>query len=143
MFLSENASHNQIKEAGLREPGLFSEEPVSQTKPSIAFKPQPAKTIKKKREVIKVSIPVRMRPPLPEILPAAAVKEQDNRTSLHLEALCSFKSNVDVESEIKDSKITFETESLLWATLEEKAKYKEDEEASTAKIMPKEILDRG
>ncbi|XP_065114227.1 uncharacterized protein ehbp1l1b isoform X4 [Paramisgurnus dabryanus] len=139
----ENASHNQIKEAGLIEPGLFSEEPVSQTKPSIAFKPQPAKTIKKKREVIKVSIPVRMRPPLPEILPAAAVKEQDNRTSLHLETLCPFTSYVDVESEIKDSKITFETESLLWATLEEKAKYKEDEEASTAKIMPKEILDRG
>ncbi|XP_073730387.1 EH domain-binding protein 1-like protein 1 isoform X10 [Misgurnus anguillicaudatus] len=138
---SENASDNQIKEAGLREPGLFSEETVSQTKPSIAFKPQPAKTIKKKREVMKVSIPVRMRPKLPEILPAVAVKEQDNRTSLHLEALCPFKSKVDVESEVKDSKITFETESLLWATLEEKAKDKED--VSTAKIIPMEVLGQG
>lgn len=126
------------------------EELVSQQKPSIDLKPQPTETVEEnKQEVdVKVSLAVRRRPPLPEISPVVALNVKDNRTSLHLEALTPVTSNLplDVESDAMDLETqgTFESESLLWATLEEKAIDKEDEDVSTAKTMPdKDILDSG
>ncbi|XP_057176774.1 uncharacterized protein ehbp1l1b isoform X15 [Triplophysa rosa] len=142
---SENKAVNQIDDE-FRQPDLILEEPISQPKPSIDLKPQPTETVEeKKQEVnVKVSVAVRLRPPLPEISPAP----KDNNTSLHLEALTPLTSNppLDVELDAKDLKTqgTFETENLLWATLEEKAKHEEDEDVSTAKTMPdKRILDGG
>ncbi|XP_057176760.1 uncharacterized protein ehbp1l1b isoform X3 [Triplophysa rosa] len=141
----ENKAVNQIDDE-FRQPDLILEEPISQPKPSIDLKPQPTETVEeKKQEVnVKVSVAVRLRPPLPEISPAP----KDNNTSLHLEALTPLTSNppLDVELDAKDLKTqgTFETENLLWATLEEKAKHEEDEDVSTAKTMPdKRILDGG
>ncbi|XP_051541834.1 uncharacterized protein LOC127433722 isoform X6 [Myxocyprinus asiaticus] len=139
---------NQIEDA--ENPGLS--DPVShKLRPSVDFKPKPAETIKEektKKVHVKVSIPVRMKPPLPEISLAVAVNEKINKTSLHLEELCPLTPclSLNVESEGQESKkkVTFEEECLLWATVEEKALEEGDEGVSTGNLMPeKEVLDRG
>ncbi|XP_056592350.1 EH domain-binding protein 1-like protein 1 isoform X3 [Triplophysa dalaica] len=141
----ENKADNQIDDE-LRQPDLILEDTISQPRPSIDLKPLPTETVEeKKHEVnVKVSVAVRLRPQLPEISPAP----KDNRTSLHLEALTPLTPNppLDVGSDAKDLKTqgTFETENLLWVTLEEKTKLEEDEDVSTAKTMPnKGNLDGG
>lgn len=136
---SEEKAVNQIEAAE----NLVLTEPVSQ-QPSNVLKPQPAETIKEKsKEPFKVSIQVRMKPSLPVISPAVAAKE--TRTSLHLEELCPLTPNVSLDDENGLKKeVTFETESVLWATVEEKTKEKSDEVVSMAKSIPeKEVLDRG
>ncbi|XP_051971717.1 EH domain-binding protein 1 isoform X4 [Xyrauchen texanus] len=144
----EDKADNRIENA--ENPSLI--EPVShELRPSIVFKTQPAETIKeeKTKEVhVKVSKPVHLKPPLPEISPAVAVKEKANRTSLLMEELCPLNPSLslNVKSEGKESKkkVTFEAETLLWATVEEKAIEKEDEGVSTGSLMPeKEVLDKG
>ncbi|CAM4729974.1 unnamed protein product [Leuciscus chuanchicus] len=138
----EEKAVNQIEGAE----NLVLTEPVSQ-QPSNVLKPQPAETIKEKsKEPFKVSIQVRMKPSLPVISPAVAAKE--TRTSLHLEELCPLTPNVSLDTESDENglnkEVTFETESVLWATVEEKTKEKCDEVVSMAKSMPeKEVLDRG
>lgn len=116
---SENKAGNQIDDAELRQPDLILEEPVSQSQPFIDLEPE---ATEEKKQDVKVSVAVRIRPPLPEISPAVALNIKDNRTSLHLEALTPLTSNLplDVESDTEDVKTTFEVESLLWAALEEK-----------------------
>ncbi|XP_067288595.1 uro-adherence factor A isoform X2 [Pseudorasbora parva] len=121
-------------------------EPVSQ-QPSNVLKAQSSETIKEERkEAVKVSIQIRMKPSLPVISPAVAEKE--NRTSLHLEELCPLTPNLslDTESDRNSLKkeVTIEAESVLWATVEEKTKEKGDEVDSMGKLIPeKEVLDRG
>ncbi|XP_016085175.1 EH domain-binding protein 1-like protein 1 isoform X10 [Sinocyclocheilus grahami] len=116
---------------------------------SIVLKPQQAETIKeKKKEAVKVSIPVRMKPPLPVISPAVAVTEKDKRTSVHLEEICPLTPSLSLDTESGGSdlkkKVTFEEESVLWAAVEEKTKEKSDEGVSMGKLIPeKEVLDRG
>ncbi|KAK7120550.1 hypothetical protein R3I94_020522 [Phoxinus phoxinus] len=138
----EEKAVNQIEGAE----NLVLTEPVSQ-QPSNVLKPQPAETIKEKsKEAFKVSIQVRMKPPLPVISPAVAAKE--NRTSLHLEELCPLTPNLSLDTQSDENglkkEVTFETESVLWATVEEKTKEKSDEVVSMAKsIQEKEVLDRG
>ncbi|KAK7125780.1 hypothetical protein R3I93_021218 [Phoxinus phoxinus] len=138
----EEKAVNQIEGAE----NLVLTEPVSQ-QPSNVLKPQPAETIKEKsKEAFKVSIQVRMKPPLPVISPAVAAKE--NRTSLHLEELCPLTPNLSPDTQSDENglkkEVTFETESVLWATVEEKTKEKSDEVVSMAKsIQEKEVLDRG
>lgn len=138
----------QVKDAE----NLSLNEPDSQqTIPSIVLKPQQAETIKeKKKEAVKVSIPVRMKPPLPVISPAVAVTEKDKRPSVHLEEICPLTPrpslSLDIESDGSDlkKKVTFEEESVLWAAVEEKTKEKSDEGVSLGKLIPeKELLDRG
>lgn len=139
---SEEKAVNQIEGAE----NLVLTEPVSQ-QPSNVLKPQPAETIKEKsKEPFKVSIQVRMKPSLPVISPAVAAKE--TRTSLHLEELCPLTPNLSLDTESDENglkkEVTFETESVLWATVEEKTKEKSDEVVSMAKSIPeKEVLDRG
>ncbi|XP_050976656.1 EH domain-binding protein 1-like protein 1 isoform X5 [Labeo rohita] len=122
-----------------------SQEPI----PSIVLKLQPAEPIKeKKKEAVKVSKPVRMKPSLPVISPAVAVTEKDNRTSPHLEEICTLTPNLSLDTKSDENglnkKVTFEEESVLWAAVEEKSKEKTDEGVSTAKLIPeKEVLDRG
>lgn len=135
---------NQIEDAE----DLVLTEPVSQQPiPSNVPKLQPVETVKeKKTEAVKVSIQVRMKPSLPVISPAVAVKE--NRTSLHLEELCALTPNrsLDTESDGNGSKkkVTFEEETVLWATVEEKTKEKSDEVVSIGKSVPEQqVLDRG
>ncbi|XP_016383839.1 uncharacterized protein ehbp1l1b isoform X9 [Sinocyclocheilus rhinocerous] len=125
-------------------------EPDSQQPiPSIVLKPQQAETIKeKKKEAVKVSIPVRMKPPLPVISPVVAVTEKDKRTSVHLEEICPLTPSLSLDTESGGSdlkkKVTFEEESVLWAAVEEKTKEKSDEGVSMGKLIPeKEVLDRG
>ncbi|XP_056103638.1 uncharacterized protein ehbp1l1b isoform X5 [Rhinichthys klamathensis goyatoka] len=138
----EEKAVNQIEGAE----NLVLTEPVSQ-QPSNVLKPQPAETVKEKsKEAFKVSIQVRMKPSLPVISPAVAAKE--NRTSLHLEELCPLTPNLSLDTESDENgfkkEVTFETESVLWATVEEKTKEKSDEVVSMAKSIPeKEVLDRG
>ncbi|XP_043105855.1 EH domain-binding protein 1-like protein 1 isoform X12 [Puntigrus tetrazona] len=117
--------------------------------PSIVLKPQQAETIKeKKKEAVKISIPVRMKPSLPVISPAVAVKEKDKRTSLHLEEICPLTPSLSLDTESDGSdlkkKVTFEEESVLWAAVEEKTKEKSHEGVSMGKLIPeKEVLNRG
>ncbi|XP_058644959.1 microtubule-associated protein futsch isoform X5 [Onychostoma macrolepis] len=136
----------QVKDAenlSLNEPD--SQQPI----PSIVLKPQQAETIKeKKKEAVKVSIPVRMKPPLPVISPAVAVTEKDKRASVHLEEICPLTPSLSLDTESDESdlkkKVTFEEESVLWAAVEEKTKEKSDEGVSLGKLIPeKELLDRG
>ncbi|XP_059394952.1 calponin homology domain-containing protein DDB_G0272472 isoform X10 [Carassius carassius] len=136
----------QVKDAenrSLNEPD--SQQPI----PAIVLKPQQAVTIKeKKKEAVKVSIPVRMKPPLPVISPAVAVTEKDKRTSVHLEEICPLTPSLSLNTESDGSdlkkKVTFEEESVLWAAVEEKTKEKSDEGVSMGKFIPeKEVLDRG
>ncbi|XP_016093305.1 uncharacterized protein [Sinocyclocheilus grahami] len=130
----ENAENLSINEPD-------SQQPI----PSIVLKPHPAQTIKEKRkEAVKVSIPVRMKPLLPVISPAVAVK--DKRTSVHLENICPLMPNLSLDTESDGNglkkKVTFEEESVLW--VEEKTKEKSDEVVSMCKLIPeKEVLDRG
>ncbi|XP_051973607.1 EH domain-binding protein 1-like protein 1 isoform X8 [Xyrauchen texanus] len=89
-----------------------------------------------------------MKPPLPEISLAVAVKEKINKTSLHLEELRPLTPclslNVESEGEESKKKVTFEEECLLWATVEEKALEEWGESVSTGNLKPeKEVLDRG
>ncbi|XP_077098724.1 EH domain-binding protein 1-like protein 1 isoform X16 [Siphateles boraxobius] len=138
----EEKAVNQIEGAE----NLVLTEPVSQ-QPSNVLKPQPTETIKEKsKEAFKVSIQVRMKPSLPVISPAVATKE--NRTSLHLEELWPQTPNLSLDTESDENglkkEVTFETESVLWATVEEKTKEKSDEVVSMTKSIPgKEVLDRG
>nr|XP_021335040.1 EH domain-binding protein 1-like protein 1 isoform X7 [Danio rerio] len=125
-------------------------EPVSQQPlPSIVLKPQPSESVKEKKiEAVKVSIPVRMKPALPVISPAASVKGKDNRTSLHLEELCPMTPNQSLDTESYGNslrkKVTFEAESVLWATVEEKTKENSDEGVSLGELkLEKEVLDKG
>ncbi|KAL1266589.1 hypothetical protein QQF64_002264, partial [Cirrhinus molitorella] len=117
--------------------------------PSIVHKLQPAETNKeKKKEAFKVSIPVRMKPPLPVISPAVAVTEKDTRTSLHLEEICPLTPNLSLDTKSDGNglkkKVKFEEESVLWAAVEEKTKEKSEEGVSMSKLTPeKEVLDRG
>lgn len=141
---SGEKSANQIEDAE----NLVLTEPVSQQPiPSNVLKPQPAETIKeKKTEAVKVSIPIRMKPSLPVISPAVAVKE--NRATLHLEELCPLTPNLSLDTESDGNglkkKVTLEEESVLWATVEEKTKEKSDEVVSMGKsVTEKEVLDRG
>lgn len=136
----------QVKDAenlSLNEPD--SQQPI----PSIVLKPQQAETIKeKKKQAVKVSIPVRMKPPLPVISPAVAVTEKDKRPSVHLEEICPLTPSLSLDTESDGSdlkkKVTFEEESVLWAAVEEKTKEKSDEGVSLGKLIPeKELLDRG
>ncbi|XP_016348991.1 EH domain-binding protein 1-like protein 1 isoform X10 [Sinocyclocheilus anshuiensis] len=134
---------NDAENLSLDEPD--SQQPI----PTIVLKPQQADTIKeKKKEAVKVSIPVRLKPPLPVISPAVAVTEKDKRTSVHLEEICPLTPSLslDTESGGSDLKkmVTFEEESVLWAAVEEKTKEKSDEGVSMGKLIPeKEVLDRG
>ncbi|XP_067253988.1 uro-adherence factor A isoform X1 [Chanodichthys erythropterus] len=137
-------SVNKIEDAE----NLVLTEPVSeQPIPSNVLKPQPAETIKeKKTEAVKVSIPIRMKPSLPVISPAVAVKE--NRAALHLEELCPLTPNLSLDTESDGNalkkKVTLEEESVLWATVEEKTIEKSDEVVSMGKsVTEKEVLDRG
>ncbi|XP_026075584.1 uncharacterized protein LOC113054329 isoform X3 [Carassius auratus] len=124
-------------------------EPDSQHRiPSIVLKPHPAQTIEKKKEAVKVSIPVRMRPLLPVISPAIGVTEKDKSTSVHLEEICPLLPNMSLDTESDGNglgeKVTFEEESVLWAAVEEKTKEKRDEVVIVSKLIPeKEVLDRG
>lgn len=136
----------QVKDAenlSLNEPDF--QQPI----PSIVLKPQQAETIKeKKKQAVKVSITVRMKPPLPVISPAIAVTEKDKRTSVHLEEICPLTPSLSLDTESDGSdlkkKVTFEEESVLWAAVEEKTKEKSDEGVSLGKLIPeKELLDRG
>ncbi|KAK2871123.1 hypothetical protein Q8A67_023650 [Cirrhinus molitorella] len=117
--------------------------------PSIVHKLQPAETNKeKKKEAFKVSIPVRMKPPLPVISPAVTVTEKDTRTSLHLEEICPLTPNLSLDTKSDGNglkkKVKFEEESVLWAAVEEKTKEKSEEGVSMSKLIPeKEVLDRG
>uniref|UniRef100_A0A8C1C9K5 EH domain binding protein 1-like 1b n=1 Tax=Cyprinus carpio carpio TaxID=630221 RepID=A0A8C1C9K5_CYPCA len=127
----------------------LNESDAQQPIPSIVLKPQQAETIKeKKKEAVKVSIPVRMKPPLPVISPAVAVTEKDKRTSVHLEEIYPLRPSLSLDTESDGSdlkiKVTFEEESVLWAAVEEKTKEKSDEGVSMGKLIPeKEVLDRG
>ncbi|XP_052422517.1 microtubule-associated protein 1B isoform X3 [Carassius gibelio] len=136
----------QVKDAenrSLNEPD--SQQPIL----SIVLKPKQAVTIKeKKKEAVKVSIPVRMKPPLPVISPAVTVTEKDKRTSVHLEEICPLTPSLSLDTESDGSdlkkKVTIEEESVLWAAVEEKTKEKSDEGVSMGKLIPeKEVLDRG
>ncbi|XP_052464122.1 EH domain-binding protein 1-like protein 1 isoform X9 [Carassius gibelio] len=124
-------------------------EPDSQHRiPSIVLKPHPAQTIEKKKEAVKVSIPVRMRPLLPVISPAIGVTEKDKSTSVHLEEICPLLPNMSLDTESDGNglgeNVTFEEESVLWAAVEEKTKEKRDEVVIVSKLIPeKEVLDRG
>uniref|UniRef100_A0A8C1XAA2 EH domain binding protein 1-like 1b n=1 Tax=Cyprinus carpio TaxID=7962 RepID=A0A8C1XAA2_CYPCA len=127
----------------------LNESDAQQPIPSIVLKPQQAETIKeKKKEAVKGSIPVRMKPPLPVISPAVAVTEKDKRTSVHLEEIYPLRPSLSLDTESDGSdlkiKVTFEEESVLWAAVEEKTKEKSDEGVSMGKLIPeKEVLDRG
>uniref|UniRef100_A0A8C2K9R7 EH domain binding protein 1-like 1b n=1 Tax=Cyprinus carpio TaxID=7962 RepID=A0A8C2K9R7_CYPCA len=127
----------------------LNESDAQQPIPSIVLKPQQAETIKeKKKEAVKGSIPVRMKPPLPVISPAVAVMEKDKRTSVHLEEIYPLRPSLSLDTESDGSdlkiKVTFEEESVLWAAVEEKTKEKSDEGVSMGKLIPeKEVLDRG
>lgn len=135
----------QVKDAenrSLNEPD--SQQPIT----SIVFKPQQAETVEKKKEAVKVSISVRMKPPLPVISPAVAVTEKDKRPSVHLEEICPLTPSLSLDTESGGSdlkkKVTFEEESVLWAAVEEKTKEKSDEGDSLGKLKSeKELLDRG
>jgi len=139
---SEENAVNRIEGAE----NLVLTKPASQ-QPSNVLKPQPAETVTEKtKEAFKVSIQVRMKPSLPVISPAAPAKE--NRTSLHLEELCPLTPNLSLDTESDENglkkEVAFETESVFWATVEEKTKEKSDEVVSMAKSIPeKEVLDRG
>ncbi|TRY99266.1 hypothetical protein DNTS_022824 [Danionella cerebrum] len=116
---------------------------------SIVLKPYADVSTKETtKDVVKVSLPVRLKPALPVISPAVTGQQEKDKSLLHLDELCPAKPNVSLDTEsnggVLRQKVKFKPESVLWATVEEKAKEQGDEGVGMGNLLSeKEVQDRG